>query len=207
MAGTRRPRFGCFGCLWQVLVVLVLCGIAYVAALGVFAPWAFYMGGKFHITPYWQGWGRAHTANGDYLIYVLISPSSNSSKMYLSTSVAGRANVCTPRGENLALKMRGGMRKHLNLSTDGESIWLGMHRMSWRQFNGDYSPSLELRGHWQNPNLAMDDEGSIAKAFRTDGTPYGAHDRNRSPSKEVVPIILIEGTYTDYRTACNAMRR
>ena len=190
-----------------MLVVLVLCGIAYVAALGVFAPWAFYMGGKFHITPYWQGWGRAHTANGDYLIYVLISPSSNSSKMYLSTSVAGRVNVCTPRGENLALKMRGGMRKHLNLSTDGESIWLGMHRMSWRQFNGDYSPSLELRGHWQNPNLVMDDEGSIAKAFRPDGTPYGAHDRNRSPSKEVVPITLIEGTYTDYRTACNAMSR
>jgi hypothetical protein len=204
----RSPRFGCFGCLWQVGVILVLAAISYMAINGVFAPWAFHLGGKFHITPYWQGWGRLHAKSGDYLLFVRIEPTSRGSKMYLETNLSGTAYVCTPRGENIPLKMSGGMRKHLNLSTDGEAIHLYMHYWPWNaQFVTDHSPSLGLRGHWQNPNLVMDDQGSIAKAFQPDGTVYRNHDRNRTYSPEVVPITFVEGSYTHFSAACTAMHR
>ena len=114
----RKPRFGLVGCLGQLLLILLLFAIGYVALLGVFAPWAFYLGGKFHIAPYWQGWGRAHAKSGDYLMFVRIEPTSKGSKMYLETNLGSTAYVCTPRGDNIRLKMGGGMRKHLNLSTD-----------------------------------------------------------------------------------------
>src|ERR1700730_16730420 len=143
----RRRHFGCFGCLWQVGVLLVLATIAYLAMIGVFAPWAFYLGGKFHITPYWQGWGKLHAKSGDYLLFVRIEPTSRGSKMYLETNLSGTAYVCTPRGENIPLKLSGDMPKHLNLSTDGEPIHLGMHYGPWNaQFVTDHSPGLELRG-------------------------------------------------------------
>jgi hypothetical protein len=45
--------------------------------------------------------------------------------------------------------------------------------------SGDRRPSLELRGYWQNPNLGMDDNGSISRAFRPDGHVYLGHYRNR----------------------------
>src|ERR1041385_8409880 len=120
----HRPRFGCLGCLWQCLLIFLLAGAGLVAITGVFAPWAFYMGGKFHALPYWQGWGKLHAPGGDYLIYVLIEPTPRGSRMYLETNLTGSANVCTPRGEDISLRLGGGMRKHLNLSTDGEAIHL-----------------------------------------------------------------------------------
>jgi hypothetical protein len=76
----RKPRRGCLGCLgslvWQLAVLLLLGGILAGAVIGVFAPWAFYLGGKFHILPYWRGWGKAHAKSGDYLLYVQIQPTS-----------------------------------------------------------------------------------------------------------------------------------
>jgi hypothetical protein len=211
MTGTqkmaRRRHFGCFGCLWQVGVVFALAAIGYLAMIAVFAPWAFYLGGKFHITPYWQGWGKLHAKSGDYLLYVHIGPTSRGSKMYLETNVSGTAHVCS-RGENIPLKLGGGMPRHLNLSTDGVAIHLGMNYWPWNaQFVTDRRPRLELRGHWQNPNLVMDDQGSIAKAFQPDGTVYRGNDRNRTYSPEVVPITLIEGGYSDFSAACAAMHR
>ena len=75
------------------------------------------------------------------------------------------------------------------------------------QFITDHSPSLELRGHWHNPNLVMDDKGSIAKAFLPDGTVYRSHDKKRTYTPEVVPITFVEGSYSDYSAACKTMQR
>ncbi len=202
---TRRPLFR-LGCLPQLIVVSILVTAALLLATGVFSPWAFYLGGRFHIIPYWQGWGRAHTKNGDYLWYVRIGPTSKSSKMYLETNLGGAANICTPRGENITLKLGGGMRKHLSLSTDGEAIHLYMDRVSWNsQFTVDRSPYLELRGHWQNPKLVMDDKGTIARAFLPDGTL--SHDRKSPNLQEATPITFVEGSYSDFSAACKAMQR
>jgi len=61
----RKRRTGCLGCLWQLVVLLTLGSVLLIAITGVFYPWAFYLGGKFHIVPMWYGWGTAHAQSGD----------------------------------------------------------------------------------------------------------------------------------------------
>src|SRR3954465_6164529 len=49
----------------------------------VLAPWAFFMGGHFHLNPKWAGWGRMHSnTSGDYAIYITISPSFGRGHFY-----------------------------------------------------------------------------------------------------------------------------
>ena len=203
----RKARTGCLGCLWQCAVVLVLGAVLVLAATGIFYPWAFYLGGKFHIVPGWQGWGTAHTQNGDYLLWLRFQPTPSGSKMYLDTNLTGNAYVCTPRGENIRLKLGGSMRKHLNLSTDGEAISFYMYYRPWNgAFITERRPRLELRGNWRDPNLVMDDQGSITRAFQPDGTVYRGHGPNRPYAKNSVPITLAQGPYSDFENACKAMR-
>jgi hypothetical protein len=186
-----KPRLGCFGCLWQVGLALLLGCVLLLAITGVFYPWAFYLGGHFHLLPYWQGWGKAHAKSGDYVVFVRIEPTSRGSGMYLETNLTGRAYLCTPPGETFRMNLGGGMRKHLNLSTDGEAIGLYMYYWPWNaQFVADHNPSLKFRGHWRNPNLVMDDQGSIAKAFRIDGSVYRGKGGNVGSPAEVVPITF-----------------
>src|SRR5215470_1798603 len=70
LSGVRRRRHGCLGCLGQCIVVLLFGVVLVLAITAVFAPWGFYMGGKFHIIPYRQGWGRLPAPSGDYVLYV-----------------------------------------------------------------------------------------------------------------------------------------
>ena len=190
------------------MLVLVASGILLTAMTGLFYPWAFYLGGKFHIMPFWQGWGRMHSKGGDYLVWVQFEPTPRGSKMYLETNLTGRAFVCTPRGERLPMHLGGGMRKHLNLSTDGEAIHLYMDYwpLGFGGFVTDHRPSLQFRGHWQNPNLLMDDHGSVANAFEPDGTVYRGHSPNRPYSTEAVPITFMQGSSSEFDQACAAMK-
>src|SRR5690349_17980851 len=92
----NRPRLGCLGCLWQVGIVLVLGCVLVIAMTGLFYPWAFYLGGKFHIMPYWQGWGKLHAKSGDYVLFVRFEPTPRGSRMYLTSNLKGTAYLCTP---------------------------------------------------------------------------------------------------------------
>jgi hypothetical protein len=190
------------------MLVLVASAILLTAMTGLFYPWAFYLGGKFHIMPFWQGWGRMHSKGGDYLVWVQFEPTPRGSKMYLETNLTGRAFVCTPRGERLPMHLGGGMRKHLNLSTDGEAIHLYMNYwpLGFGGFVTDHRPSLQFRGHWQNPNLLMDDHGSVANAFEPDGTVYRGHSPNRPYSTEAVPITFMQRSSSEFDQACAAMK-
>lgn len=129
-------------------------------------PWAFYLGGKFHITPYWQGWGKLHAKSGEYVLFVRIQPTAHGSRMYAHSNLRALAYLCTPRAEQLRLHLGGTMRPRINLSTDGEAI-----------------------------DLYMD------LAFQPDGTVYRGQGRNLS-SPEIVPLILIPGSYADFKEAC-----
>jgi len=190
------------------MLVLVASAILLTAMTGLFYPWAFYLGGKFHIMPFWQGWGRMHSKGGDYLVWVQFEPTPRGSKMYLETNLTGRALVCTPRGERLPMHLGGGMRKHLNLSTDGEAIHLYMDYwpLGFGGFVTDHRPSLQFRGHWQNPNLLMDDHGSVANAFEPDGTVYRGHSPDRPYSTEAVPITFMQGSSSEFDQACAAIK-
>jgi hypothetical protein len=189
--------------------VLLLGAVLIVAFIGLFYPWAFYLGGKFHIIPYWQGWGTLHAKSGDYVLLVRFGPTPHGSRLIPHSSLKGVAYLCTPRGERLYMHLGGGMRPHLNLSTDGESIGLYMNNWSGlaSHFSGDHRPHIQLRGHWQNPNLVMDDQGSIFRSFLPDGTVYRAQDPNHPYNGEVVPITLVNGPYSDFKAACAAAKR
>ena len=205
----KKPRRGCLGCLWQVPLILALGVVLMMALTAVFYPWAFYLGGTFHIYPYWTGWGRLHAKSGDYVLFVRFEPTTRGSRMIPHSNLTGVAYLCTPRGERLPMHLGGDMRPHLNLSTDGEAIHLYVYYwpLWYGQFTADHRPSLDFRGHWRNPNLVMDDHGSISNAFEPDGSVYRGHDRNRPYSTEIVPVTLVQGPYSDFEAACATVRR
>jgi hypothetical protein len=207
-----KPRRGCLGCLgqllWRSAVVLVLGMILVLAMTGVFYPWAFYLGGKFHIIPYWQGWGELHAKSGDYVLYVRFEPTPRGSRIIPHSNLKGVGYLCTPRGEEFRLHLGGSMRPHLNLSTDGEPIDLYMDYWPalYGQFISDRRPSIEVRGHWKNPDLVMDDHSSIFRAFLPDGSVYHGHDPGRPYMGEVVPVTLVKGSYSEFEAACTAAK-
>lgn len=209
-----KRRRGCLGCLWQTLwqctVVLILGVILIIGLTGLFYPWAFYLGGKFHIMPQWYGWGKMHAKSGNYVVYVSFEPTPRGSKvLYAETNLTGNAYLCTPRGEFFRMHLGGGMPRHLNLNTDGEPIHLYMN--NWPLLIGgfisDRRPSIELRGHWKNPDLVMDDQSSLFRAFQSDGSVYTGHDPSHPYNGEVVPVTLVNGSYSDFKAACAAVKK
>jgi hypothetical protein len=60
--------------VWQSEVVLLLGAVLILALTGLFYPWAFYLGGKFHVIPYCQGWGKLHAKSGGYVLFVRFEP-------------------------------------------------------------------------------------------------------------------------------------
>lgn len=192
--------------LGHAIVLLLLLGVVVGGVFVLSYTWAFYLGGTFHILPWWQAIGKAHAKGGDYIFYVWIAPQTRDVRAYLETNLTGNARLCTPRGEDIGLTLGGGMRKHLGTSTDGEAISLYLSRVTLTNSPED-EPNLQLKGHWRNPKLVMDDGGTIGKAFAPDGTvlrraqTYGIH------SSEVVPIVFSAGGFYEYKRACAAMRR
>lgn len=174
------------------------------AVTGIYAPWGFLLGGKFHIIPYWQGWGELHAKSGKYVVFVRFEPSPRGSRMFAASNLTGIAYLCSPRHERFRMHLGGGMRVNPNLTKDGEAIRIYMH--NWPPllalFTGDHRPSIEFRGHWKNPGIVMDDHGSISNAFDTDGSVYREHSSSRPHSTEVVPVTLNPGSYSAFEAAC-----
>ena len=149
-----------------------------------------------------------HAKSGDYIWMVRFGPSSRSSKMYAGSHLKGNAWLCTPRGERFRMRLGGGMRPYLNRSTDGEAVHLYMNYWPWfAPVTGDHRPSLDFRGHWQNPNLVGDDHGSVSNAFNADASVYRGGERARPYSSEAVPVTFVPGSYSDFEAACSALRR
>jgi len=211
-SGPRRRR-GCLGCLaqllWQAAIALALGVVLILAITAIFAPWSFYLGGQFHIIPYWQGWGKMHAKSGDYVVFVEFGPTSRGSHVIAHSNLKGIGYLCTPRGEELRMSLGGSMRPYLPVSTDGEPIDLYMNYWPalYGQFITDRRPGIELRGHWKNPNLVMDDTGSIFRAFLPDGSVYRGHDTNHPYNGEVVPVTLAKGSYSEFKAACADVKK
>lgn len=203
--GRRHPLLGCLGCLPRLVLILLLGCVLVGLITAVFAPWGFYMGGKFNIFAYWQGWGVLHAKSGKYVVFVRFEPRSSGSKTYPHPSVGGSAYLCSPRGEIFRMNLGGGMRRGIGTNTNGENISLYMYYWPfYGTFVADHRPSIELRGHWQNPNLVMDDHSSIQRAFNADGTVYRGEGPERPYMGEVVPVTLMPGSYSDFEAACKA---
>ncbi len=200
-----KPRRGC---LMQLMFLLVIVVVVLLGLPAIFTPWGFFMGGRFHIIPMWQGWARMHSnkAGGDYVLYMWFAPKTGR-RMGL-THVAGYGELCTPRGEKFFLSVGGDFEKTLRLDTNGKKASFYMdNRSVASQFSGQRAPYLELRGKWNNPDLVMDDHGSIARAFEPDGTLYTGHSPSRPYMAEVVPATMHEGSKSEYEAACKAVKK
>ncbi len=175
----------------------------------VFAPWAFFLGGRFHPLAYWHGWGRLQaSAAGEYVVFVQMWPTPGGRTG--RPSVTGSAELCTPRGEHFSLRLGGGMmNKHVGLDSDGQPMHLYMYRRSWLSgsFNTERRPRLELQGRWRNPDLVMDDRGSLSRAFLPDGRLYLGPPSRQPAARETLPVTLRSGSRSDFELACEASRR
>ncbi len=195
------------GDLFRLLVVLVVVVAALAGATAFFAPWGFYMGGRFHWFPSWQGWGRLHSnsAGGDYAIYIYMYPKGG--RGMGMTHVAGNGVLCTPRGERIKLTLGGDFEKHMGVDTNGKTASFYMHKLSpvSLMMGQSLRPELELRGKWNNPDLVLDDHSSIQRNFDHNAQLY-PDGKNRPYLGEVSPVTLREGSMSDFEATCKAVK-
>lgn len=187
---------------------ILAAGIALIFVINAaFTPWGFFMGGRFHLLPRWHGWGRMHssTAGGDYVVYLSISPTTGRG-LGLS-SVAGNGLLCTPRGETFSMSMSGDFDKSIGLDTDGKTASFYLYsRSKANRTSAKARPGLELRGKWVNPDLVLDDHGSIANNFGSDAKLFPGNLPARPAIGEVVPVTLHEGSKNEFEEACAAVK-
>jgi hypothetical protein len=208
MSTLPAPRQSRIGCLTRLALVFLLVGGVMLAVTALATPWAFYMGGNFHMLPYWQGWGKLHSnsAGGDYAIYVYFYPQIR--RYSGPTHVAGMAMLCTPRGEKFKLNLGGDFERHIGRDLNGKTASFYMYNRTMKHiFSGSSAkPELELRGRWNNPDLALDDHGSIARNFAPDATLYTSHAK-RPYMGEVSAVTLHEGSTSGFEAACAAVKK
>jgi hypothetical protein len=195
------------GCLGQLVLLVILAVVVAVGIPALLTPWGFFMGGRFHVLPMWQGWGKMHsnTAGGDYVIQLYFYPKTG--RHLGTTHVKGNAVLCTPRGEKFNLSLGGDFQKDLRTDTNGKTASFYMDNYNIKsQFTGQNRPELELRGKWNNPDLVLDDHGSIARNFEPDATLYNGHSPSRPYMREVVPVTLHEGGNAEFEAACKAVK-
>jgi len=172
----------------------------------IFMPWGFYLGGKFHWLPEWTGMGTAHAASGyDYLFFMRVFPEARHPARR-SSDLEGSAYVCTPKGEKIRLSLSAYMDKHLDRNTQGEAIEIRMHSSSSysRMFSGDVRPYLEFKGVWGPDQIAVDDKGSLGRAFDADGSVYRGHSPTRRPAFPPIQFVLRGATSREFEKACSS---
>src|SRR6478609_1648777 len=190
------------GCVVQVLAALGLGVVVLLGVMAIVAPWGFYMGGHFHIVPQWTGWGQMHSKIvGDYAVLVTFSPKTG--KGLGLTHFSGNAFICTPRGEKFNLRLAGDFQNPHGTDLQGKTAHLYMNNYS--TFSGSTDPSLDFRGKWNNPDLVLDDHGSLNRAFDPGGALVTNHHM-RPYTQEVVPVTLHEGSKSEFNAACAALK-
>jgi hypothetical protein len=199
------------GCLTRLVLLLLLVGAVMAGATYLFAPWAYYMGGQFHWFPSWGGVGRMHSnsAGGDYAIYLYFTPRAR--RYDGPRHVDGNAWLCTPRGERFTLSLGGDFGKPdggwrgRDLNGKTASFYM-INRTAAHIFNGaSPRPELELRGHWSNPDLVLDDHSSLQRNFDHDARLF-PNGKNRPYLGEVSTVTLKEGGKSDFEAACAAVK-
>ncbi|HLO29380.1 MAG TPA: hypothetical protein VK249_09610 [Anaerolineales bacterium] len=199
---SRKPQ-SCLGCIGSLLGLFLLAGIGYLLIIAVFAPWSYYLGGNFHLFPGWQGWGKLHSPSGDFVLYVSMSEPQSSRFGY--PYLSGVARLCTPSGDqfkymHLTVSFS---QKNFGLNSDRQPITLHIYNYGlFGSFNADYRPEFSLYGSWHNPNLILEDHGSLGSAFLANGEAYLGPASNQPAAGDNLSITLVPGNYSEFKAAC-----
>jgi hypothetical protein len=96
----------------------------------------------------------------------------------------------------------------MGLNTEGKKVYLYLYNRSGlsQYFGADRRPRLNLYGVWHNPDLVMDDHGSLSSEFEPDGRLYTGHSPHRPATREIVPVALRAGSRADFDAACAAAK-
>jgi hypothetical protein len=208
----HKPAKRRLGCLGSIAAFFVVGGPLVLLIDVVFAPWSFYLGGSFHWVPMWQGWGRLHSRTaGDYVLFVRMLPSPAGSRAgFGGPNVTGVAYLCTPRGERFTLRLGGDALERFWLNSEGKRFHLYMYRWPgyFESFTvWDRRPRIDLVGRWNDPNLVMDDHGTLSRAFNEDGSFYSGRERFQPAARETLQITFKEGRWSDFDSACGEKQR
>jgi hypothetical protein len=185
--------------------VFVVAGLAiWVGIMALFAPWGYFMGGHFHPYPAWTGWGEAHAPAGDFPMFVAINPSP-SSKTLGWPGFQGVLLLCTPAGERYFLGLGGYLEnKHPGLDTDGQPVnfFVNNYYLLLGPRTTNNRPKFQLWGAWNNPNLVLEDRGTLASAFTPDGRAYLGPTQNQPPNGSNLSVTLAPGGWSAFQAAC-----
>jgi len=192
-SGDIRPRRGKLGLLHLLIALCILAPLFIVVVDAAFAPWIYLVGGRLRLLPIWAGSGEVMGPGGRYQVWAWFSPQPNGSRVLPGISVLGTGTICTPRGESFKLKVTGLAHGRIWRNMDGHDFYLWAYR--WpivSPVNHEtLRPNLAFRGHWSGPNLAMTDDGTIANAFRADGS-LNTKSRTRYDKMGATPITFVE---------------
>ncbi len=186
----RRGCFGCgcLGCLGQLVALLIFGGIVALALPAPFSPWAYFLGGTFHVVPAWWGKGTLHSRSGDYELYVTITP--NGVSRVGSPEAGGDALLVSPAGERHVLKIFGVFPgRWYGTNTNGRRFILQFHHRVG-SFNTEARPEFDLEGAWHDPDLVMSDKGSLSRAFTPDGRAWLGSPARAPAVRETLTVVL-----------------
>lgn len=165
-------------------------------AIVLLNPWAVHMGGQWTPLLTWTGTGKLVTATGTYPLLVTFNPSAHRSRLRLdglrpTGGVSGWGWLCLPKGTTIRLRLYGTIYDAWR-GTDGAMM---QFRLLERIQNlptiqdGGY---FDLFGHWQGPQLVLDDRREWSAPFRS-----GLKIIHAS-------VILKPGNKAEFNAACAA---
>jgi hypothetical protein len=161
------------GCLLTLAWFLLFGTCAVLAWTAFTAPWAYFLGGRFHVLPVWQGFGvLAASGRQDYLVFVRLWPDLAARHARGNALVSGMAALCIPGGRHYELRLAGSLGRDVPRDTEGLASHLYAFRRPWLSVDSeaDRRPQIDLYGTWRGNALAVNDHGSLAAALREDGT-------------------------------------
>jgi len=141
---------------------------------------------------------------------VWFSPRPNGSRVLPGVSILGSGYVCTPRGEVYQLRVTGGAAGRIWNDMDGHSFRLAAYHRAvlWNFSNYEtWRPRLSFSGQWVGPDLVMTDDGSLAHAFRPDGSLNDAARGTWHPKTGAAPITFKETGWQVLAPKCEAAAR
>ena len=184
---------GRFGAIHGVFVLgVLLSGLLLVAG-----PWIFHIGGQWTPLLTWTGSGTLVSKSGQYPLYVSMNPSSHFSHLHLdgqrpTGGLKGMGWLCTSRGQMQQLELTGTIYNAWR-TTDGSLV--NVRLLEHLVFNNGQSRGFfDLMGHWQGPQLVMDDRKHPGERFRS------------GLSIEHASVSLDPGSYSDFKATCAGVK-